>query len=155
MNSGLTSPQHNTEQASLPAAPRKPLDQDMNADIDEKQRTGGWKQLDSQRQYKNPTQRESNDQGGRQDQVDPEDFPTGMMYCAPTMAPPPPSITQLSKITKVAAPLTQEQLQSIPKKHDIVCKCGCIPAIPSMFQMAELRKQAREKAKREQESKKE
>ncbi|CAJ1959692.1 unnamed protein product [Cylindrotheca closterium] len=67
-----------------------------------------------------------------------------MDYCASTIAPPAITIpvAALSKVTPVAAPLTKEQLQSIPRKHDIVCKCGCIPAIPSMFQMAELRKQA-------------
>mmetsp|Transcript_26496 Transcript_26496/g.64573 ORF Transcript_26496/g.64573 Transcript_26496/m.64573 type:complete len:101 (-) Transcript_26496:1252-1554(-) len=79
-----------------------------------------------------------------------EDTPSNL-YCATDIAAPPP--LALSKLTKVAAPLTEEQLRSIPKKHEVLCKCGCIPPIPTMFQMAELRKQAREKAKREQETK--
>jgi len=109
----------------------------------------------------------SNDQSKSHGQISSkkeENTPQTMMYCAAEIAPPPPiipsyaaqknTITRLSKTTKVAAPLTEEQKRSIPKNHGILCKCGCIPAIPSMFQMAELRKQAREKARRARENKK-
>jgi uncharacterized protein with PIN domain len=34
----------------------------------------------------------------------------------------------------------------IPQRHGQRCACGCVPAIPSLFEMAEMRKQARLKA---------
>lgn len=44
------------------------------------------------------------------------------LFCAPTITPPRPIM------------------------HGQRCACGCVPAIPSLFEMAELRKQARLKA---------
>jgi hypothetical protein len=53
------------------------------------------------------------------------------LFCVPlqegTSAPPPPQI--------------------VPIAHGQRCACGCIPKIPSLFEMAELRKQARLKQK--------
>jgi hypothetical protein len=52
------------------------------------------------------------------------------LFCAPTgqeaPAPPPPPVPQM-----------------LPNMHGQRCACGCVPNILSLFEMAELRKQAR------------
>ena len=44
-------------------------------------------------------------------------------------------------------------VQMIPVAHPSRCGCGCVPNILSLFEMAELRKQARLRAKEEKEGK--
>jgi hypothetical protein len=71
--------------------------------------------------------------------------PPTAMFCAPTGAPPsaiPPQLMQLA--TGAAAP---QQGAEHPKK----CDCGCVPNILSLFEMAELRKKARERREAEKE----
>lgn len=41
------------------------------------------------------------------------------------------------------APLGQSTLPPMVQVHNQRCDCGCVPAIPSLFEMAELRKQAK------------
>ena len=42
-----------------------------------------------------------------------------------------------------APPPTMQPSSSTSKAHAPKCACGCVPAILSLFEMAELRKQAR------------
>jgi len=75
------------------------------------------------------TNSKSDEQGEESD----ENGDLSNLYCAPEITlPPPVVIPPLAKVTKVAPALTEEQTKSIPKKHAIICKCGCIPAIPSL-----------------------
>jgi len=70
-----------------------------------------------------------------------------MLFCAPLggmSSPPPPPPPPLAM-----APQQQQQQQQPPLAHAPRCACGCVPAIPSMFEMAELRKKARLKKQRE------
>jgi hypothetical protein len=45
--------------------------------------------------------------------------------------------------------LPEEEDKATLKGHDLRCSCGCVPKIPSLFEMAELRKQHRLKLKKE------
>ena len=68
------------------------------------------------------------------------------LICASTTggsAPPPPPVVIKSKATASSA--------TLPTVHAPKCACGCVPNILSLFEMAELRKQA--KLKREAEKK--
>mmetsp|Transcript_4484 Transcript_4484/g.8735 ORF Transcript_4484/g.8735 Transcript_4484/m.8735 type:complete len:185 (-) Transcript_4484:109-663(-) len=59
-----------------------------------------------------------------------------------SVAPPAASV---SVVSSTPLPLAG-QTWAMPGAHTPNCACGCIPKIPSLFEMAELRKQARLKA---------
>eukprot|EP00980_Cylindrotheca_fusiformis_P027796 scaffold22560_cov135-Cylindrotheca_fusiformis.AAC.7 len=61
----------------------------------------------------------------------------------------PSTLEDLSPTKTTDGPLFCGQTISPPAPimHGQRCGCGCVPAIPSLFEMAELRRQAREKAK--------
>ena len=82
-----------------------------------------------------------------------------MLFCAPLGSgdapapPPPPAAMMMSMMQTVATSGGTGPSSTNPKRHAPRCDCGCVPPIPSLFEMAELRKQARLKKKLEQEEK--
>lgn len=68
--------------------------------------------------------------------------PPGAMFCAPTATGAMPSAIppQLMQLATGSAP-AQGQAGDHPQR----CDCGCVPNILSLFEMAELRKKARQK----------
>jgi hypothetical protein len=53
--------------------------------------------------------------------------------------PPTPYCQSVENVTGTA----QESVSSSPLSHGAVCACGCVPKIRSLFEMAELRRQAK------------
>eukprot|EP00934_Nitzschia_sp_Nitz4_P001677 Nitzschia sp. Nitz4//scaffold92_size79448//9347//11720//NITZ4_005382-RA/size79448-augustus-gene-0.29-mRNA-1//-1//CDS//3329560159//1677//frame0 len=85
--------------------------------------------------YQLPVQKEEKVQEETKEETPPPVAATSVQaaWCPPTggASVPPPSVVP------------------VPVNHDIRCACGCVPAIPSLFEMAEMRRKAREKKLKE------
>lgn len=76
----------------------------------------------------------------------------GSSSSAAVLQADPPAATA-ANVPAASAASTPQDIMSLmtfaQKQHEPRCDCGCVPAIPSLFEMAERRKQARERKKNE------
>jgi mRNA deadenylase 3'-5' endonuclease subunit Ccr4/uncharacterized protein with PIN domain len=65
----------------------------------------------------------------------------------PTLSSTDDSTTPADGVVEFCGPVNGGSIPPPPTTHAPKCACGCVPKIPSLFEMAELRKQARLAAK--------